>query len=133
MRSCAVAGLGQKRQTDEPAKILLLNSLKDKDPRVRANAIEALQQCGWQDAQRLIELTEDIDNRVRANAIKALLSVRVEAAQPAIESMLNDRRARHRRSARWVLESIREGWKISEVKHKQNIKYPDSAGVLVKL
>ena len=100
---------------------------------MRANAIEALQQWGWRDAQRMIELTEDKDNRVRANAIKALLPVRAEAAQQAIGSMLNDRRARHRRSARWVLETIREGWKINEVSKKQNINHNESGSVLVSI
>ena len=134
VRSCAVAGLGDARQPDRATEVLLLGALKDADSRVRANAVEALQQNGWRDAERMFELTADTDNRVRANAIRALLSVRVEAARQAVREMLHDRRARHRCSARWVLESIRRGWKadpVSQTRDKQDINYTKTQDALV--
>jgi len=131
VRSCAVAGLGEKTQLDITERNLLQQTLNDKDARVRANAVDALKKHHWRDTERLIELTRDQDNRVRANAIKALMAVRAETARQAVRAMLQDRRTRHRRSARWVLETINEGWQPGPEGNKQDKNYTESGGVLV--
>ncbi|MCP4708900.1 MAG: HEAT repeat domain-containing protein, partial [Planctomycetes bacterium] len=131
VRSCAVAGLGETQHPDKQAGNMLLQALKDTDPRVRANAVEALEKQGWQDTRWMIKLTRDNDNRVRANAIKALLSVRTESARMAVREMLNDQRSKHRRSARWVLETINEGWKMNAESNKQETYSTKAGGILV--
>ncbi|KPK75218.1 MAG: hypothetical protein AMJ79_12125 [Phycisphaerae bacterium SM23_30] len=109
VRSCAVAGLGEFEKKDESIQRLLKSALKDEDHRVRANAIEALEQQGREGTAELFErFVNDDNNRVRANAIKALLSMKVASARKAVQEMLRDRRAPHRGSARWVVQTLQE-------------------------
>jgi len=108
IRSCAVAGLGEiKDKSNIVVEEYLKKALEDKDARVRANAVEALERRGATWAIDLIEpLTKSKNNRIRANAIKALLRWRVASARNSIAAMLSDGRREHRLSANWVIENI---------------------------
>jgi len=108
IRSCAVAGLGEiKDHGNTAVEEYLKKALGDKDARVRANAVEALERRGAIWAVDLIEpLTKSNNNRIRANAIKALLRWRVASARNSIAAMLADGRRAHRLSANWVVENI---------------------------
>jgi HEAT repeats len=108
VRSCAVAALGEVGENkNEAIRECLLNSLNDQDERVRANAVEALQQQDdSRTTEKIIPLAQSPDNRVRANAIKALLNWKVASARKMVEEMLNDTRPAHRRSAAWVLRDM---------------------------
>jgi len=96
-------------------------------PRVRANAVEALddrRRRGLIDtpAERFVELTADTHQRVRANAVRAGL-VGVEskpvlgtkqACEAALRSMLGDERPAHRVSGLWVAGRVlRRGPELS--------------------
>jgi hypothetical protein len=90
--------------------------LRDTDPRVRANAIEVLEN---HQTPRLITLLAErartTNNRERANAIKALHRMRVGNVGPALTAMLQDPRPEHRISAIWALQQM-NWWKLlSEV------------------
>lgn len=96
-------------------------------PRVRANAVEALDDRRRRGlietpAERFIELTADTHQRVRANAVRAGL-VGVEskpvlgtkqACETALRSMLGDERPAHRVSGLWVAGRVlRRGPELS--------------------
>jgi HEAT repeat protein len=109
LRSKAITLLGELEGV--PPGVLLERVLNDADPRVRANAIEVLEQR--QDAQFLPMLaararSPQANNRERANAVKALHKMKVKNATIALSAMLQDQRAEHRISALWALKSI--GW-----------------------
>lgn len=84
---------------------VLERCLDHADPRVRSNAIEALQQQGQSRRHRLRQLARDEANRPRATAIATLLASDAPMAQAALSQMLQDPRPRHRTSALWVVES----------------------------
>jgi len=117
VRSCAVAALGQARQSaGARVEETLAEALKDDNARVRANAVEALEQRGvGRNSKRVVDYVNSSDSRVRANAIKALLAWRVKGARQAIEGMMSDRRPAHRRSGAWVVQEILKQRKLAEV------------------
>ncbi|MCK5269487.1 MAG: HEAT repeat domain-containing protein [Sedimentisphaerales bacterium] len=124
VRSCAVAALGEAGENENKAvRECLLNGLDDQDERVRANAVEALQQQNdSRTTEKIIPLAKSPDNRVRANAIKVLLNWKVASARKMVEEMLNDTRPAHRRSAAWVLRDmvmpdVQQHLKTSEKSH----------------
>ncbi len=106
-------------------------ALRHPDPRVRANAVEAMRRQESQMAQgesdvglrsTLTELRGDANQRVRANAVRSLMALPepkggaalyTPSAASALIAMLRDERAPHRVSALWVAE--------------QSYKAPDSA------
>jgi len=107
VRSCAVAGLGESKRRPETVSNQLLAALSDHDNRVRANAIEALEQTAAHDkAEKIARFIRDPNNRVRANAIKALLHWKVASAKQAIAQMMTDPRPKHRISALWVANQV---------------------------
>ena len=107
VRSCATAGLGESQQKHDVINKQLLTALSDQDSRVRANAIEALEQTATREkTQEISRFIQDENHRVRANAIKALLHWKVASAQQAIAQMLTDSRPQHRNSAQWVANQM---------------------------
>ena len=107
VRSCAVAGLGESKRQHKTVSNQLLAALSDNDNRVRANAIEALEQTAAHDkAGEIARFIQDENNRVRANAIKALLHWKVASAKQAIAQMITDPRPKHRISALWVANQV---------------------------
>jgi HEAT repeat protein len=83
--------------------------VRDTDSRVRANAIEVLENHQTPEFIALLaERSRTTNSRERANAIKALHRMRVGNVGPALIAMLQDARPEHRISAMWALKQI--GW-----------------------
>jgi hypothetical protein len=83
--------------------------LNDTDPRVRANAIEVLENRPQTNlVQVLTQRALSTNSRERANAIKALHAMKVSASAAQLVQMIRDGRPEHRISALWTLRQI--GW-----------------------
>jgi HEAT repeat protein len=107
IRSKAVIVLGEVPAV--PSGVLVERLLNDPDARVRANAVEVLEQRG--DPQFVPVLAQralGAAGRERANAIKAMHRMRVGTAGTQLLQMLRDERPDHRISALWALRQI--GW-----------------------
>lgn len=104
--SAAVRGLGSAG--GEAVRAALQAALQDPDARVRANAVEALEEldASPQATPRLHHMARQDANRPRANAIKLLLRMDVAVALEALRTMLADTRPEHRRSALWLVEKM---------------------------
>jgi HEAT repeat protein len=106
IRSKAVMVLGEVPAASE---VLLEKVLNDTDARVRANAIEVLENKLQESyLPVLTERARSSHNRERANAIKALGKMKVSTAAAQLMNMLRDPRSEHRISALWALRQI--GW-----------------------
>ena len=106
IRSKAVFLLGED---DSVVETLLDRVLQDTDPRVRANAIEVLEQKQRAEYLPLLAQRARANNsRERANAIKAMHKMKVKTATVSLDQMLHDERPDHRISAMWTLKQI--GW-----------------------
>ncbi len=109
--SAAVAALGdayRHRSVSRNELSPLLTAIEHADPRVRANAIEAM---GKTDQSRLVDIevfaeTEEA-NRPRADAIRSLLRHRGDSGVRLLRRMLHDERSMHRISAIWVSRRVR--------------------------
>ncbi len=89
--------------------VLIEKVANDKDARVRANAIEVMEQrSSTKFVPLLTERARLGANRERANAIKALNSMKVGIASAQLLQMLRDERPEHRISALWALRKV--GW-----------------------
>ncbi|HNW36275.1 MAG TPA: HEAT repeat domain-containing protein [Candidatus Ozemobacteraceae bacterium] len=87
---------------------LFTGLLEGHTPRVRANAIEALEENGDPGAIPILSsLLRDDDNRVKANAIKAMSQFGVETVLEELRGMIEDPRVEMRDSATYVLKGIR--------------------------
>lgn len=100
----ACAALGDTRA--EPARIALSQALRAADPRVRANAAEALARHQVR-AGVLVEFKNDPHHRVRANIVRAGLNGRVEGYAPAeavrsLLAMFDDPNPNQRRAGLWA-------------------------------
>ena len=129
VRSCAIAALGQVNSdsvsTVEP---YLRDALYDRDARVQANAVEALEKLDLKhNAKTLEPLMDSKDNRLRANTIKALLNWKVAAAKAAIQKMVSDPSLKHRRSGLWVLRQTQNLLNIPKLLKKQTVEKPHVA------
>ncbi|MEM1013336.1 MAG: HEAT repeat domain-containing protein [Planctomycetota bacterium] len=99
---------------------LLRTLLNDADDRVRANAVESLQNLGRlreaDDLRRLLHARERLGrNRERANAIVALDANGLGDAERPLFDMLRDRRANHRLSGVWAVGETRRWRLLDEV------------------
>lgn len=93
--------------TSDPARKIIALALDHDEPRIRANAVEAMSQTDAADhADRLMQMTTDSAQRPRANAIKALMQMQAQDALPALMRMLHDDRADHRVSALWLIDDL---------------------------
>ncbi len=104
----AASAAATLRFSQAPHAADLLGTLtKHRNPRVRANAVEALDQRRQAERfrDRLVQLIHDDKPRPRANAIRALLETDTDTALRAMREMLGDRRPEHRRSARWLVDA----------------------------
>jgi hypothetical protein len=107
VRSKATALLSPS--TEAPNDALIDRLVHDPDARVRANAIEVLENHSGEKVIKLLaERAMAANGRERANAIKALCRMKVSTASKQLLAMLRDQRAEHRISAMWVLRQI--GW-----------------------
>jgi hypothetical protein len=104
--SAAVRALGSARS--ERAVKALEKVLDHEDSRVRANAVEALEQLqSTRHVRQLVEMAhEEQQSRPRANAIRALLQMGAGDALSELVKMLHDPRPAQRISALWVIEAV---------------------------
>jgi len=107
IRSKAVALAGEISAV--PAETIVERIVSDPDARVRANAIEVIEQRPEAKVVPVLaQRARSNNNRERANAIKVLLRMRVGAASVQLLHMLRDPRPDHRVSALWALRQ--SGW-----------------------
>jgi hypothetical protein len=98
--SAAVAALGDG---PAPRRVTAARAaLGHPDPRVRANAVEALGRIDPDAGDRLGRYVGDPDNRARANAVLALVRRGRPEGEGALRDMLRDAGALHRVSGVWV-------------------------------
>jgi HEAT repeat protein len=106
LRSKAVSVLGEVGTASD---VILDRVLQDSDARVRANAIEVLEQKQKNEYLPLLAQrarARGTNNRERANAIKAMHKMKVKAATQSLATMMADERPEHRISAMWALRQI---------------------------
>jgi hypothetical protein len=114
VRSKAIALVGHLPSVSP--QVLLERAIHDADPRVRANAIEVLEETRNPEFVPLLaERARSNHNRERANAIKALHRMKVGTAKGALLHMLRDQRGEHRLSALWALRAVGLWEMIQEV------------------
>lgn len=103
--SAAVRALGM---VQSPAAVTAVEkALEHHDGRVRANAVEALNQHDLaRHTDRLMQMAMSDENRPRANAINALMQMRTADALTALSRMLSDERPEHRTSALWLVQTL---------------------------
>ncbi len=106
-----VRGLSSTSLPPTPASPLvtaaLEKCLEHNDSRVRANAIEALEQLGATGhLQRLLRMAQKEAPRPRANAIRALLRLGHPQAAQLLMHMFADPHSNQRISALWVVQSL---------------------------
>lgn len=82
--------------------------LTQEDPRIRANAIEALERAGEETLDVIKSFLKDPNNRIRANAAKAVAGKAREDSVAALYGMLDESDSRMKASALWALGEIRE-------------------------
>ena len=90
------------------SKRILHGALRDPDPRVQANAVEAVDNSGDSESTtaELLPMLGSADNRVRANAVKALLKLGVREAAETLLRMLIDKDRAQRISALWLVDKM---------------------------
>jgi HEAT repeat protein len=105
LRSKAVMSVG--RMTGVPPELLVDRLLNDSDARVRANAIEVLEnKAHGKLLEVLVQRARAANNRERANAIKALHCMKVGGVSDQLLNMLRDERPQHRISAMWTMNKV---------------------------
>jgi HEAT repeat protein len=105
LRSKAVMAVG--RMTGAPPELLIDRMLNDTDARVRANAIEVLEnKAHGKLLEVLVQRARASNNRERANAIKAMHSMKLGGVTENLLGMLRDERPQHRVSAMWTLNKV---------------------------
>ena len=83
----------------------LLKRLGEQDPRIRANAVEALWGVDNAQVRDLLKIAmQDLDNRVAGNALLALYQLGDASAIPNILKMGRDKLPPFRQTAAWVME-----------------------------
>ncbi|MCA9299573.1 MAG: HEAT repeat domain-containing protein, partial [Phycisphaerales bacterium] len=111
----AVSVLSTSRQSR--ARVVITSCLDHPDPRVRANAVDALARLDRRGLPDAVEsMVDDDHHRIRANVIRASLASRGElkriyepAAVDALRAMLRDERAAHRLSGVWLAQRVLAG------------------------
>ena len=125
------------RLEDPKLKELLEAATRHADPRVRANAIESMEDLHIADrSQRVLEMLNSRHNRERANAIKALGQFNFGTARECLTRMLTDANPLHRMSALWVvgqldlLEVMRQVSKVA--RHDPNARVRRRAAEMIE-
>jgi HEAT repeat protein len=106
------------RLEDPRLKELLEAAAQHADARVRANAIESMEDLHIADkSQQVLEMLNSRHNRERANAIKALGQFDFATARECLGRMLTDQNPLHRMSALWVVSQLNLVEVMRQVSH----------------
>ncbi|MFZ5952702.1 MAG: HEAT repeat domain-containing protein [Candidatus Rifleibacteriota bacterium] len=108
VKACIVSAAGKMALPDDQILDFIARALTDNDARVRANAVEALENLKIADTARLLlPMLEDEDNRVRANVIKALWNKDDHnKLLEALKTMANDENPWMKASCIFVLDRV---------------------------
>ncbi|MFC1746125.1 HEAT repeat domain-containing protein [Candidatus Riflebacteria bacterium] len=109
---------------DEEVIQLLISSLKNPDSRVRANAIEALENKEMSDREKEKFFTpffQDLDNRCCANAIFQLYPIMPRECEQKLKSMIHGMNSNWIRSAAFVLAKL--GINKPELEYSQLLQH----------
>ena len=133
VRSCAIAALGHiEPEAATVVQPYIIKALDDKNMRVRANAVEALEKLDLRDTAQIIKpFVESSDNRLRANTIKTLLNWKEGIAKNAIQKMMSDSDTKHRRSGLWVLKQTQSLLNIPKILKKKLAENPHAASTVM--
>lgn len=105
VRSALVMAVGRHGNASHIPQIA--EFLRDRDSRVQANAVEALEMIGTDEIyHHLVPLLQDVDNRVRANAAKVMAAYRSEDVLRCIQDMLDSDKVWERDSAAYALGEL---------------------------
>lgn len=109
LKATIVSALAKLATIDDPIQEIILSALADDDPRVRANAVEAVERLNLPSlAKMLLPLLEDEDNRVKANVLRALWNIHDKATlNIKLLEMINHPNHWMRASAAFVLRHIK--------------------------
>jgi hypothetical protein len=98
--------LGYKK--DKDLLLTLSQFLKDEDPRVRSNAVEAIERIGSKEGIKLlVPLLQDEDNRVKATVARALGKFGEEEVYTVLSQMLDSFELWMRESAVYALSELK--------------------------
>jgi HEAT repeat protein len=108
IKACIVTAVGKIALPDDEILGFIAKALVDNDARVRANAVEALDNLEIAGtAKLLLPLLEDEDNRVRANVIKALWNKDDQnKLLEALKTMASDENPWMKTSCIFVLDKV---------------------------
>ncbi|MEW6709594.1 MAG: HEAT repeat domain-containing protein [Candidatus Riflebacteria bacterium] len=108
VKACIVSAAGKMALPDDQILDFIARALTDNDARVRANAVEALENLKIANTARLLlPMLEDEDNRVRANVIKALWNKDDHnKLLEALKTMANDENPWMKASCIFVLDRV---------------------------
>jgi hypothetical protein len=108
IRASVVTAVNRMALPDDEILGFITRALTDSDARVRANAVEALENVDMADtAKLLMPMLEDEDNRVRANVIKALWNKDDQnKLLEALKKMANDENPWMKASCIFVLGKV---------------------------
>jgi HEAT repeat protein len=108
VKACLITAISKLALPDDEILGIVSKALTDEDSRVRANAVEALENMKLADTARLLlPMLEDEDNRVRANVIKALWNKDDhDKLLTALKKMANDDNPWMKASCIFVLDRV---------------------------
>jgi len=102
VKATLVKTIAQQRKAEDVP--VVYNFLEDESPRVRANAIEALEMIDHPNTYMIfIQWLSDSDNRVKANCIKALRKLGQQSVNRILEDMLHSEYTAYKESALYVI------------------------------
>lgn len=109
LKATILTALARLARAGDPVSDIIASALGDHDPRVRANAVEAVERLRLPTTTRMLApLLEDEDNRVRANVLKALWDTHDRAKLAAtLREMASHPSHWMRASAAFVLRHVR--------------------------
>lgn len=108
LKASILSSIARLARSSDPIQDVLAQALGDSDSRVRANAVEVIEQLKIPSAGRLlVPLLADADNRVRANVLKALwTSHDRRTLTRTLQGMVDNTNPWMRASAAFVLQHI---------------------------
>jgi HEAT repeat protein len=108
VKASILTTVGKLATTEESVVVFLSEALKDKDSRVRANAVEAIEKLQTNKlTEILLPKLKDEDNRVKANVIKALWNKHENSELlETLQQMASDENPWMKTSAIFVLTKV---------------------------